>query len=325
MAVIVLVTGITGFVGSHFAEYALRHGAAVSGSRLPGTDAGNIEHIRNDVRLVDVDLRDASAVRGLLDTTEPDWIIHLAAHSFVGGSWDAPAETLTNNVLSQLNILEAIRQSGARARVLIAGSADQYGDVDERDLPIHESVPFRPLSPYAVSKVAQDVMGYQYWRSHGLPIIRTRAFNHEGPRRGEAFVTSSFALQIAEIEAGLREPVVRVGNLKAQRDYTDVRDIVRGYWLLLKDGQPGEVYNLCSGRAWSIKTILEFLLSESSERTIEVREEAARLRAADVPVLIGDPGKIYRAVGWRAEIPFEQTLRDVLDYWRQQVAVRRGA
>jgi GDP-4-dehydro-6-deoxy-D-mannose reductase len=325
MAVIVLVTGITGFVGSHFAEYALRQGAKVSGSCLPGTGTANIEHIRNDIRLVDVDLRDASAVRRLLETTEPDWIIHLAAHSFVGGSWDAPAETISNNVLSQLNILEAIRQSGARPRVLIAGSAEQYGDVDERDLPIHESVPFRPLSPYAVSKVAQDVMGYQYWRSHGLAIIRTRAFNHEGPRRGEAFVTSSFALQIAEIEAGVREAVVRVGNLSARRDYTDVRDIVRGYWLLLKDGQAGEVYNLCSGRAWSIKSILEFLLSAAREPTIEVREDAERLRPADVPVVIGDPGKIHRALGWQAEIPFEQTLRDVLEYWRQQVAVRRGA
>lgn len=322
---IVLVTGITGFVGSHFTEYALRQGATVSGSCLPGTSTGNIDHIRSDIGLFDIDLRDASAVRRLLDATAPDWIVHLAAHSFVGGSWDAPAETLTNNVLSQLNILEAIRQSGARPRVLIAGSADQYGDVDERDLPIHEGVPFRPLSPYAVSKVAQDVMGYQYWRSHGLPIVRTRAFNHEGPRRGEAFVTSSFALQIAEIEAGVREPVLRVGNLKAQRDYTDVRDIVRGYWLLLKDGHAGEVYNVCSGRAWSIKSVLEFLLSEARDRTIEIREDAARLRAADVPVLIGDPGKIHRAVGWRAEIPFEQTLRDVLDDWRQRVAARRDA
>jgi len=322
--VIVLVTGITGFVGSHFTEYALRQRAAVSGSRLPGTSAENIEHIRSDVGLFDVDLRDATAVRGLLDATAPDWIVHLAAHSSVGGSWDAPAETLTNNLLSQLNVLEAIRQSGARPRVLIVGSADQYGDVDEHNLPIHEDVPFRPLSPYAVSKVAQDAMGYQYWRSHGLPIVRTRAFNHEGPRRGEAFVTSSFALQIAEIEAGLREPVLRVGNLNAQRDYTDVRDVVRAYWLLLKDGQAGEVYNVCSGRAWSIKAVLEFLLSEVRDRTIEVREDAARLRAADVPVLVGDPGKIHRALGWRAEIPFEQTLRDLLDYWREQVARRRS-
>ena len=322
---IVLVTGITGFVGSHLAEYALQQGVAVCGSRLPGTPTPNIDHIRNDVRLFDIDLRDASAVRRLLDATAPDWIVHLAAHSFVGGSWDTPAETLTNNVLSQLHILEAIRQSGARPRVLIAGSADQYGDVDERDLPIHENVAFRPLSPYAVSKVAQDVMGYQYWRSHGLPIIRTRAFNHEGPRRGEAFVTSSFALQIAEIEATLREPVVHVGNLKAQRDYTDVRDIVRGYWLLLKGGEAGEAYNLCSGRAWTIKRVLDFLLSEAREQTIEVREDPARLRAADVPVLIGDPSKVQRAVGWRAEIRFEQTLRDMLAYWREQVAVRRGA
>ena len=319
---IVLITGITGFAGSHFAEYALREGASVAGSRLPGTPSSNIDHIRSGVDLFDVDLRDASAVRRLLDVTQPDWIVHLAAQSSVGGSWDSPADTLGNNVLSQLNILEAIRQSAARPRMLIAGSADEYGDVEDGELPIHENVPFRPLSPYAVSKVAQDVMGYQYWRSHELPIIRARAFNHEGPRRGEAFVTSSFALQIAEIEAGLREPVVRVGNLKARRDYTDVRDIVRGYWLLLKDGEAGDVYNVCSGRAWSIKMVLDFLLAQARTAAIEVREDVTRLRAADVPVLVGDPTKIQRAVGWRPEIPFEQTLRDVLDYWRQQVAGR---
>lgn len=325
MAVIVLVTGITGFVGSHFAEYALRQGAVVAGSRLPGGSMETIAHIRSDVDLFDVDLREAQAVRRLLDRTRPDWIIHLAAQSFVGTSWDAPAETLTNNVLSQLNILEAVREARAHPRFLVVGSSDEYGDVLESDLPIDEAVPFRPLSPYAVSKVAQDLMGYQYWRSYGLPVIRARAFNHEGPRRGEAFVTSSFARQIAEIEARLREPVIRVGNLKARRDFTDVRDIVRGYWRLLQDGRAGEVYNLCSGRAWSIQAILDFLLSEARASGIEIREDATLLRPADVPVLVGDPGKIYRAVGWRAEIPFEQTLRDMLDYWRDHVASRRRA
>jgi GDP-4-dehydro-6-deoxy-D-mannose reductase len=170
-----------------------------------------------------------------------------------------------------------------------------------------------------VSKVAQDLMGYQYFKSYGMHIVRSRAFNHEGPRRGDVFVTSSFARQIAEIERGLREPVIAVGSLKNRRDYTDVRDIVRGYWLLLDQGEPGEVYNLCSGRAWVIQDILDFLLGQSRVRGITVREEAARLRPSDVPVLCGDATRAREAVGWRPEIPFEQTLRDILEYWRGRV------
>jgi len=323
MALTVLVTGIAGFVGSHFAELALRQGARVVGSRLPGSGTDAIAHIAHDLQLVDVDLREAVAVRRLVERARPDWIIHLAAQSFVGTSWEAPAETLSNNVLSQLNLLEAVREAGVRPRVLVIGSSDEYGDVEDGERGIDEDAPLRPLSPYAVSKVAQDLMGYQYWRSYGLPVVRARAFNHEGPRRGEAFVTSSFARQIAEIEAGLKDPVIRVGNLKARRDFSDVRDIVRGYWLLLQHGRPGDVYNLCSGRAWSIQAILDFLLAEARAGEIEVREDASLMRPSDVPTLVGDPRKILRAVGWRAEIPFEQTLRDMLAYWRAHVASRR--
>jgi GDP-4-dehydro-6-deoxy-D-mannose reductase len=319
----VLVTGITGFVGSHFTEYALRQGAKVFGSSFPGTGDTNIGHLRHDIDVTDVDLRDTAAVAELLDRAAPNWIVHLAAQSFVGGSWAGPQETLTNNILCQLNVLEAVRQAGARPRIVIAGSSDQYGDVQESELPIAETAPFRPLSPYAVSKVAQDLLGYQYWRSYGIPVIRARAFNHEGPRRGEAFVTSSLARQIAEIEEQRCDPVIRVGNLTARRDYTDVRDIVRGYWRLLEGGEAGEAYNLCSGRAWSIQAILDFLLAEARVRPIDVQSDPALLRLSDVPVLIGDPRKIHRALGWQAEIPFEQTLRDMLGYWREDVASRR--
>ncbi|HEY7521951.1 MAG TPA: GDP-mannose 4,6-dehydratase [Methylomirabilota bacterium] len=325
MPLTVLVTGIAGFVGSHFAEYALGQGAIVVGSRLPGGGTEAIAHLERDLQLLDVDLREPAAVRRLVDRTRPDWIIHLAAQSFVGTSWDAPAETLTNNVLGQLNLLEAVRAAGAQPRCLVVGSGDEYGDVQEHELPIHEDVPFRPLSPYAISKVAQDLMGYQYWRTYGLPVIRSRAFNHEGPRRGEAFVTSSFARQIVEIEAQMRPPVIRVGNLKSRRDFTDVRDIVRGYWRLLQDGRAGQAYNLCSGRAWSIRAILDFLLAEARVGHIEIRDDPALMRPVDVPVVVGDAGKILREVGWRAEIPFEQTLRDMLEYWREHVAARRRA
>jgi GDP-4-dehydro-6-deoxy-D-mannose reductase len=169
-----------------------------------------------------------------------------------------------------------------------------------------------------VSKVGQDLMGYQYWKSYGLPIVRSRAFNHEGARRGDVFVTSNFARQVAEIEAGLRDPVIHVGDLRPRRDYSDVRDIVRGYWLLLERGEPGEVYNLCSGRSWAIQDVLDFLLEQSRVKGIKVRTDPARLRPSDVMVLEGDPSKMQRATGWQVEIPFERTLKDLLGYWRQR-------
>jgi GDP-4-dehydro-6-deoxy-D-mannose reductase len=318
----VLITGITGFVGSHFAEYALERGVEVYGSYRWRSKTENIDHLGNQIRLVECDLRDVSSVQHLLDASQPDAIIHLAAQSFVGSSWQAPAETLFTNTVSQVNLFEAIRQRARRPRFLVVGSSEEYGAVYESELPITEDNPLRPLSPYAVSKVTQDLLGFQYFRSYGLPIVRSRAFNHEGPRRGDVFVTSNFARQIAEIEAGLREPVIHVGTLKTKRDYTDVRDIVRGYWLLLERGEPGEVYNLCSGKAWEIREVLEFLLGETRFGPIAVREDPARLRPSDVPVLLGDAGRIRRAVGWHPELPFEQTLRDVLDYWRGRVGLR---
>jgi GDP-4-dehydro-6-deoxy-D-mannose reductase len=316
----ILITGITGFVGSHFAELALADGLEVHGSYRWRSKTENIDHIRDRLHLTECDLRDLSSVQNLLGESDPDFVVHLAAQSFVAASWHAPAETLTTNTLSQVNLLEAIRaRKGTPPRFLVIGSSEEYGLVYDDELPIKETNPLRPLSPYAVSKVTQDLMGYQYYKSYGLPIIRTRAFNHEGPRRGDVFVTSNFARQIAEIEAGRREPTIFVGNLKARRDYTDVRDMVRGYWLLLQRGQPGEVYNLCSGRAWAIQEVLDFLLSRSAVRPIAVTEDAARLRPSDVPVLVGDASKIRADVGWRPEIPFEQTLTDLLAYWRQRV------
>lgn len=317
-----LITGITGFVGSHLAEYALGHGLQVYGSYRWRSKTENIEHLAAQIHLVECDLRDGSSVQHLLDTAQPDAVVHLAAQSFVGASWQAPAETLLTNAVSQINLLEAIRQRPRKPRFLVVGSSEEYGAVREDELPITEDNPLRPLSPYAVSKVTQDLLGYQYFKSYGLPIVRSRAFNHEGPRRGDVFVTSNFARQIAEIEAGLREPVIKVGNLKARRDYTDVRDVVRGYLLLIERGTPGEVYNLCSGRAWMIGDVLDFLTGETSVRPIAVREDPARLRPSDVPVLLGDASKIFKAVGWRPEIPFEQTLRDVLNYWRGRVTTR---
>jgi GDP-4-dehydro-6-deoxy-D-mannose reductase len=215
-----------------------------------------------------------------------------------------------------------MRQLGSSARFLVIGSSEEYGLVYPDELPIRETNPLRPLSPYAVSKVTQDLMGWQYFKSYGMHIVRARAFNHTGPRRGETFATSNFAKQIAEMEAGLREPIVQVGDLKPTRDFSDVRDIVRGYWLLLERGTPGEVYNLCSGAEWSIERMLNFLIGQSTLSHIEIRQDPARLRPSDVPVLRGCREKIERALGWRGVIPLEQTLTDLLEYWRRRIKSR---
>jgi GDP-4-dehydro-6-deoxy-D-mannose reductase len=309
---------VTGFVGSYMAEHALAQGVQVFGSIRWRSKTDNIDHLRSKITLIDSDLRDLSSVRALLEAATPTHVIHLAAQSFVHASWRSPAETLSTNILGQVNLLEGLRGLKMSPRFLVVGSSEEYGLVEEDELPIKETNPLRPLSPYAVSKVGQDLMGYQYWKSYGLPIVRSRAFNHEGPRRGDVFVTSNFARQVAEIEAGLRDPVIHVGDLTPRRDYSDVRDIVRGYWALLERGEPGEVYNLCSGRSWAIRQVLDLLLEQARVKSIRVETDPARLRPSDVPVLEGDPSKIEKATGWKVEIPFERTLKDLLAYWRQR-------
>ena len=312
----VLVTGVTGFAGSHLVDYMLtRNDCEIFGIQRWRSPLDNVLHFMDRITLVECDLRDASSTRDTLERIRPDWIFHLAAQSFVPTSWSAPTESLTTNILGQLNVFEAVRRIGLQCRIQLACSSEEYGMVYENELPIRETNPLRPLSPYAVSKVAQDLLGYQYWMSWKVDVVRTRGFNHEGPRRGPVFVASDFAKQIADIEKGLRPPVLHVGNLEAKRDFTDVRDMVRGYWLALEKCEPGEVYNLCSGRAYSIREVLDLLLGMTKTR-IEVRQDRLRLRPSDVPVLLGDRTRFTRATGWEPVIPFEQTLRDMLDFWR---------
>jgi GDP-4-dehydro-6-deoxy-D-mannose reductase len=318
----ILITGITGFVGSHLAEYALSRGADVFGSVRWRSKTEHIEGFRDRVTLIESDLRDLLSVRTVLEQSRPDYIIHLAAQSFVHASWQTPVETFYTNVVSQMNLFEVMRQLGSSARFLVIGSSEEYGLVEPDELPIRETNPLRPLSPYAVSKVAQDLMGWQYFKSYGMHVLRSRAFNHTGPRRGDAFAESNFAKQIAEMEAGLREPVVHVGDLKPTRDFSDVRDIVRGYWTLLERGTPGEVYNLCSELEWSIERLLNFLIEKSTLPHIEIRQDPARLRPSDVPVLRGSRQKVETALGWRTTIPLEQTLTDLLEYWRRRLGSR---
>src|SRR5262245_54116955 len=301
------------------AEYALARNAEVFGSYRWRSKTENIDHLRSRIQLIECDLRDLSSVRSMLEQVNPEYVFHLAAQSFVAASWQTPAETLTTNILSQVNLLEGVRALKLKPRVLVVGSSEEYGYVCPDEVPIRESNALRPLSPYAVSKVAQDVMGYQYFKSYGLPIVRSRAFNHTGPRRGDVFVESNFARQVAESEAGLREPVIYVGDLTPRRDYSDVHDIVRGYWLLLERGEAGDVYNLCSGHSWSIQQVLEQLLQQSTVKDISVKTDPARLRPSDVMILEGDPSKVEKATGWAVSIPFAQTLAELLDYWRARV------
>ncbi|MBI4227392.1 MAG: GDP-mannose 4,6-dehydratase [Candidatus Omnitrophica bacterium] len=315
----VLITGITGFAGSHLAEFLLTQpGVEVYGIERWRSKTDNVEHIKDRLIMHECDMRDASSVRKVIETVRPDRIFHLAAQSFVPTSWKAPAETLMTNIVGQLHLFEAVRQIGITPRIQIAGSSEEYGLVHPDELPITETNPLRPLSPYGVSKVGQDLLAYQYHHSYQLHAVRTRGFNHTGPRRGDVFVESNFAQQIAKIERGLQEPVVKVGNLQAKRDYTDVRDMVRAYWLALERGEPGEVYNICSGETHSIESVLQSLLKLSSA-TVRVEPDPARMRPSDVPLLHGDPAKFQRRTGWRPEIPFETTLRDLLNYWRERV------
>jgi GDP-4-dehydro-6-deoxy-D-mannose reductase len=262
-------------------------------------------------------LRDASSTRDVIGNIRPDYIFHLAAQSFVPTSWHAPTESLTTNVIGQLNIFEAVRKIDLETRIQIACSSEEYGMVEPEELPITEDSPLRPLSPYGVSKVGQDLLGYQYYMSYKMDIVRTRGFNHTGPRRAPVFVVSDFAKQIVEVERGRREPVLYVGNLEAERDFTDVRDMVRAYFLALEKGKSGEVYNICSESSWKIQKMLDKLLSLSAVK-IEVRTDPSRLRPSDVPRLLGDCSKFKRDTGWKPEIPFEKTLQDMLDYWRDR-------
>jgi len=316
----VLITGITGFAGSHLAEYILAQHpeAEVFGIVRWRSRMENVLHIRDKIELYEADLKDMVSLQGCLAHVKPDRIFHLAAQSFVPASWRCPAETFAINAIGQVNLFEAVLSLKLSPRIHVAGSSEEYGHVNPQEVPMKETNPLRPLSPYAVSKVAQDLLGYQYYQSYGLRVVRSRGFNHTGPRRGEVFATSSFAKQIAEIESKKREPVIYVGNLEAKRDFSDVRDIVRAYWLCLEKGEDGEVYNIGSGVSRAIKEVLDILLSLSKVK-VRVEVDQKRLRPSDVPILLSDSSKFMSLTGWKPEIPFLKTLSDLLDYWRKRV------
>ncbi len=330
----ILITGITGFVGSHLAEYCLaKPNVKLYGTFLPvhfKKEVKNLEHIKNKITFLKCNLTKKEQVKKVLLKVKPDKIFHLAGQSHVSFSWHAPEKTLINNITSDLNLFEAIKNAKINPVVVIAGSSEEYGQTLKNELPIKESNELRPLSPYAVSKIAQEKLAFQYYKSYGLKIVLARFFNTEGPKRGENFVASSFAKQIAQIEKsafakgsgetrGKKEPIIFVGNLEAKRDFIDVRDVARAYWLASEKCKFGQPYNVCSGKARSIKSVLDLLLSLSKVKNIKVKQDPKRMRPSDVPVILGDYSKFKKQAGWTPKIPFEKTMEDLLNYWRESL------
>jgi GDP-4-dehydro-6-deoxy-D-mannose reductase len=310
----VLITGAGGFVGRHLAD----HLSGFDKYELIGIEAHKGTPV-DGVKMLVCDLLDAELTSRVIKRHQPDVIFHLAAQAFVPQSIAAPAETLVNNSVAQINVLEACRRIGINPVIVIASSAEIYGAVPVSDMPITEEHHFRPSNPYAVSKVTQDMLGFQYAASYDMRIVRGRPFNHVGPGQSDRFVVSSFARQIAEVQAGRSDPIILVGNLAAERDFLDVRDVVRAYAMMADPALAGEAFNIASGQPRSIQSILDDLLRISSCE-IEVRQDPNRLRPADIPVLVGDAGKLRQATGWVPEISMEQSLQDTLDYWRGRLA-----
>ena len=312
----ILITGASGFAGSHLLNHLAENNTGIVGTYNSDKSLDSLGEIKKKGEFVKVDLTDEEKVSLLIQDTKPDVIYHLAAFASAANSFSSPKETFINNVSSQINLLEAVRKNNLiKTKVLIVSSAEVYGDVSSEDLPMDERTPFNPNNPYAVSKLAQDFLGRQYFLAYKMDMIIVRPFNHIGPRQAPDFVVSAFAKKIAEIEKGKREPVLPVGNLEAKRDFTDVRDIVKGYALLVQKGEAGQAYNIGSGKSYKISEILNMLLSLSDIK-ISVEQDKSLFRPIDNPELLCNPGKLKMLTGWEPEIPIEVTLKDTLDYWR---------
>ncbi len=313
----VLITGISGFVGSALAGYLLSD-SFNQPVEIHGTvhrADGRIQEMRDRLCLHKGDLRNSSWADQVVRSVKPQYVFHLAAWSDVRASWDQPWAAYELNISCQLNLLEAMRRHTPDARVLVVASSEVYGLIKPDDLPVDEETPLRPNSPYGISKVAQDLMAQQYWFNYGLAAVRVRSFNHIGPGQSDSFVASAFARQISEIEGGRLAPVLKVGNLEAERDYTDVRDMVRAYWLALQHGEPGGVYNVGAGSAVPVQALLDILLGLSSV-PISVEQDPERLRPSDAPRIVCNPERFYRTTNWVPAISLRESLTDVLRYWR---------
>jgi GDP-mannose 4,6-dehydratase len=317
----VLITGATGFVGSHLAEYILNldEGHAVYGLCRWRSPRDNLINCINKIVLLEADLLDLGSLVRHLKTTKPDVIFHLAAQSYVLSSFNSPVHTITTNIVGTTNLLEAVRIADIDPVIHICSSSEVYGQVTEAEVPIKETCPLRPASPYAVSKVGEDMVALQYWLSYKIKTIRTRMFTHTGPRRGDVFALSAFAKQIAAAEQKLQPPVIRVGNLDSVRTFCDVRDAVRAYWMLVHKCHPGDVYNIGGNRTMTIRDALKMLLS-FSRVACEIEVDPQLLRPSDVTLQIPSTEKFSALTGWKPEIPLEETCEDILNYWREELA-----
>ena len=317
----ILITGITGFVGSHLAEFIINKNEShdVFGLCRWRSPRENLSNVYDKVTLIEADLCDMGALIRHIEAVKPDVIFHLAAQSYVLTSFNSSIQTLWSNVIGTANLLEAVRINRMDPVIHICSSSEVYGQVSEADIPIKESCALKPASPYAVSKVGEDMLGLQYWLSYQIKTIRTRMFTHTGPRRGDVFALSFFAKQIAASEQGLKEPVIHVGNLKSVRTFCDVRDAVRAYWILVNQCKPGEVYNIGGNRTMTIGDALDSLLSFSS-MSFEIRIDPKLLRPSDVTLQIPCTDKFRDETGWVPEIPLEKTLEDMLNYWREELS-----
>lgn len=326
-----LITGFTGMVGSHLADYLLQHTDwDLCGLLRWNEDLSNVEHLLDRVNegdrlgLVYGDLNDQPSLLRAVQKVRPDYVFHLAAQSYPQTSFDAPLETLQTNILGTAGLLEAIRQQELAPVIHVCASSEVFGRVPKALLPIDEDRPFHPASPYAISKVGTDLVGRFYAEAYGMCVMTTRMFTHTGPRRGDVFAESSFAKQIALIEEGRVPPVLRTGNLESMRTWADVRDAVRAYHMLVTvNPVPGAYYNIGGNHSCTVGDMLRHLLSLSRRDDIEVVTDPGRLRPIDADLQIPDTRKFQRHTGWEPQIPFAQTMQDLLDYWRERVGSGR--
>lgn len=315
----VLITGITGFAGSHLMDYLLENtDYEVFGIKRMNSNFRNINHALSKIKLFDADLLDETSLIKVLSKIRPDQIYHLGALSWVTPSWDMPAVYMQTNAIGTINLFEAMRVVGSKARVLTSATPEEFGDVPPEMIPITEETRIKPINPYAASKAAQDMVCITYHASYKFDIVRTRAFNHEGPRRYIHGAIASFAYQIARIEKGLQDPVIQVGNLSATRNFTDIRDTVRAYYLAMEKGKSGELYVIGTEQIYTMEQVLKMLISLSSMAdSIKVEVDPERVRPTELMTFIGDFTKFKQQTGWEKRYELHETLENVLNYWRE--------
>jgi len=320
----ILITGITGFVGSHLADLALLDkGCVVYGlKRWNLSRMRNIKHISEKIHWIDCDITDPISVKKALIESKPEKIFHMAAESFVSPSWNHPSHYMDVNYKGTVNILEAMKELDSKAKILIPGSGEEYGEISEQDLPITETTLLKPVNPYAVTKIAQDLIANVYFVTYGINVVRVRSFNHEGPRRDNVFGIPWYAYQIARIEEGLQEPIIETGHTGDRRNFTHIKDIVEAYWLAINNCIPGELYLIGSDESEKIFTyreIIDKLISLSSVKEIEVKQVSKYTRPTTVPRLIGNTSKFRNLTNWAPKNDIDKILADTLKYWREFV------